>query len=142
MPPGWSGARHTRWIGTLRDGPEIDAPGALDRSLAQSLAGIAIRIPPLRERPLAIGAFAADTALEWCTLHGERSRQFSPGAIDALRDYPWPGNLRELEAVLDQRLRSVRPLAPDPPAPGHEERLEALRALGYVEEQQPAGRQP
>jgi DNA-binding NtrC family response regulator len=106
MPPGWSGARHTRWIATLGDGPEGDAPGALDRSLAQSLAGVAIRIPPLRERPLAIGAFAADTALEWCTLHGERSRQFSPGAVDALRDYPWPGNLRELEAVVTHTLAS------------------------------------
>lgn len=104
MPPGWSGARRTRWIATLGDGLEDDAPGSLDQSLAQSLAGIAIRIPPLRERPLAIGAFAADTALEWCTLHGERPRQFSPGAVDALRDYPWPGNLRELEAVVTRTL--------------------------------------
>lgn len=104
MPPGWRGSRRTRWIATLGDDPEDDAPGSLDRALAQSLAGIAIRIPPLRERPLAIGAFAADTALEWCTQHGERSRQLSAGAVDALRDYPWPGNLRELEAVVTRTL--------------------------------------
>ena len=103
-PPGLTGARPNRWVATLGDDPDAGREGALDPSLAQSLAGIAIRIPPLRERPLAIGTFVADTALEWCTTHGERPRQFSPAAIDALRDYPWPGNLRELEAVVARTL--------------------------------------
>jgi DNA-binding NtrC family response regulator len=102
IPPGLSGARRTRWVATL--GEHAGGGGALDPSLAQSLAGIAIRIPPLRDRPPAIGNFVAETALEWCTTHGERPRRFSPAAIDALRDYPWPGNLRELEAVVARTL--------------------------------------
>jgi DNA-binding NtrC family response regulator len=104
MPPGLTGPRRTRWVATLGDVPEPGTEGALDGSLAQSLAGIALRIPPLRERPLAIGSFAAETVLEWCKIHGERPRQFSPAALDALRDYPWPGNLRELEAVVTRTL--------------------------------------
>jgi DNA-binding NtrC family response regulator len=102
IPTGLSGARRTRWIATLGD--DASAGGALDPSLAQSLAGIAIRIPPLRDRPAAIDSFFADTALAWCSTHGERPRHFSPAAIDALRDYPWPGNLRELEAVVARTL--------------------------------------
>jgi DNA-binding NtrC family response regulator len=104
MPSGLSGARRIRWIATVGDGPDGGSEGGLDPSLAESLAGISIRIPPLRERPLAIGSFATDTALAWCTSHGERPRQFSPAAIDALRDYPWPGNLHELEAVVTRTL--------------------------------------
>jgi signal transduction histidine kinase len=104
MPPGLTGARRARWIATLGDFPDRGGESALDQSLAQSLAGIAIRIPPLRERPLAIGSFVAETVLEWCKTHGERPRQFSPAALDALRDYPWPGNLRELEAVVTRTL--------------------------------------
>jgi len=104
MPTGLTGARRTRWIATVGDGPDGDGEGGLDPSLAESLAGISIRIPPLRERPLAIGSFATDTALAWCATHGERPRQFSPAAIDALGDYPWPGNLHELEAVVTRTL--------------------------------------
>lgn len=104
MPPGLTGARRARWIATLGDFPDRGGESALDRSLAQSLAGISIRIPPLRERPLAIGSFVAETVLEWCKTHGERPRQFSPAALDALRDYPWPRNLRELEAVVTRTL--------------------------------------
>jgi len=104
MPPGLSGARRARWVATLGEFPDRSDQGALDPSLAQSLAGIAIRLPPLRERPLAIASFAAETLLEWCKTHGERPRQFSPAALDALRDYPWPGNLRELEAVVTRSL--------------------------------------
>jgi DNA-binding NtrC family response regulator len=104
MPPGLTGARRTRWVATLGDFPDRGSGGGLNRSLAQSLAGIAIRIPPLRERPLAIGTFATETVLEWCKTHGERPRRFSPAALDALRDYPWPDNLRELEAVVTRSL--------------------------------------
>ena len=108
MPPGLTAARPVRWIATLEDAP---SGSALDPRLAQSLAGISIRIPPLRERPLAIGSFVAETAREWCATQGERPRQFSPAALDSLRDYPWPGNLCELEAVV------VRTLCAGPPDP-------------------------
>jgi len=104
IPPGLTGARRVRWIATLGDLPDRGGENGLDPSLVQSLAGISIRIPPLRQRPLAVGGFAAETALEWCRTHAERPRQFSLAALDALRDYPWPGNLRELEAVVTRTL--------------------------------------
>jgi signal transduction histidine kinase len=104
MPSGLTGARRTRWIATVGDGRDEESEGGLDPRLALSLAGISIRIPPLRERPAAIEPFAADTAVAWCTIHGEQPRQFSPAALEALRDYPWPGNLSELEAVVTRTL--------------------------------------
>jgi DNA-binding NtrC family response regulator len=104
MPPGLASARSLRWVATLGDDGSGSGDHVLDPGLAQSLAGLTIRIPPLRERPLAISDLVSDTVREWCAAQGERPRQFSPSALEAMRDHPWPGNLRELEAVVRQTL--------------------------------------
>ena len=105
-------ARRLRWIATAGD--EIlgrTAPG-LAPELAEVLAGLAQRLPPLRERaPEAVLRFAADTMLAWCRARGERPRSLAPDAEQALLEYPWPGNHRELEAVL---ARSLAAEAGDP----------------------------
>ncbi len=99
-----------RWVGTADDDDEGDglAPG-----LGAALGALVIRIPPLRERPALIEPFASDAARAWAQSHGERPRRFSAEALEALRLYPWPSNLRELEAVLFRTLAS-RPEDPIP----------------------------
>ncbi len=87
-----------RWIGTARDA------AAVEPSLRQVLAGLCLRIPPLRERIQSVVSFTHATAREWCRARGERNREFHAGAIAVLEEYPWPGNLRELEAVIVQTL--------------------------------------
>jgi len=99
-----------RWVGTADDDGEEDV---LTPGLAAALGGLVIRIPPLRERPGLVEPFAADAALAWAQNHGERPRRFSAEALESLRHYPWPGNLRELEAVLFRTLAS-RPEDPIP----------------------------
>jgi len=60
---------------------------------------VPIHIPPLRDRPEDIpllirhfvNIFAPDKPLE-----------FTPGAMNLLMDYPWPGNIRELKNMMER----------------------------------------
>jgi DNA-binding NtrC family response regulator len=98
-PPDPLGCAGLRWIGSAGGD---DA--ALENGLRTELGAFTLRIPPLRERGSAIAAFAIDTAHAWCERRRERTRRFGEDAIAVLEDYPWPGNLRELEGVVIQTL--------------------------------------
>jgi len=101
-------ARVARWIGTSGDEPAPGSESALIPALRYALGGIPMRIPTLRERPERIAVFAADTALAWCSARQQRPRLFAEDALTALTEYPWPLNLRELEAVVIQTLAASR----------------------------------
>jgi hypothetical protein len=103
-------------MATAGDEPALGA-GGLAPELAEAIAGLAVRLPPLRERPPeAIERLAADTALAWCRAHGERPRRLSPETVAVLIDHPWPGNHRELEAVVARTLAAE---GADPIRPEH-----------------------
>ena len=91
-----------RWLASL----DANAP-ALDTQLARALATIEIRLPALRERSEQIEPIAASIAAAWARARREAPRGFSPEALAFLREYPWPGNLRELEAVVEQSLAAT-----------------------------------
>ncbi len=63
---------------------------------------IAISLPPLRERkqdiPALVDHFLGGIALET----GLPRRDFSPGALELLAGYEWPGNIRELENIVQR----------------------------------------
>ncbi len=101
----------------------------LDPGLADALAGLVIRIPPLRARAASIAAFVADLARAWARARGERPRQFSRDALDALAAMPWPGNHRELEGVVGRTLAGT--LAD--PVRVEELRFEDAGGLGLAE---------
>ncbi len=107
-PPRAARARVSRWIGTCGDERALGAASALDAALRDALAGIPIRTPCLREHPERIAAFAADTALAWCGARRQRPPHFADDALSVLAEYPWPRNLRELEAVVVQTLAASR----------------------------------
>ncbi|MEX0727596.1 MAG: sigma-54 dependent transcriptional regulator [Planctomycetaceae bacterium] len=54
-------------------------------------------LPPLRERPLDIVPLALRFIEENCIQHGLTVKRVHRYFLDALRSYPWPGNLRELK---------------------------------------------
>jgi NtrC-family two-component system response regulator AlgB len=62
---------------------------------------IAIRVPPLRERPRDMKQIAADCLRFFSSQCGKRLTSFAPEAQAAFDRYPWPGNLRELRNVIE-----------------------------------------
>jgi len=112
-PPGALGRTlRLRWLATASDDVLGQRAPGLAPELAEALAGLSQRLPPLRERPPDVRLrFAADTMLAWCRARGERPRGLAPDAQEAIVEYPWPGNHRELEAVL---LRTLAAEGVDP----------------------------
>jgi DNA-binding NtrC family response regulator len=112
-PAGSLPALRRRWIATAG---EEGVPGrGIEPALLQALAGISLRIPPLRERTDFLPNLVRNTADAWCRARGEAPRRFGEDALAALEEYPWPGNLRELEAVVSQSLAAgtANPLGPE-----------------------------
>ena len=48
---------------------------------------------------------------------GREVREVAPEAMERLRGYPWPGNIRELQSVLKQALLPVDRPGPGPGVP-------------------------
>lgn len=68
------------------------------------IAGARLHIPPLRERPEEIGPLLRWLIQCHATETGRRELRFTSGAMAALQNYAWPGNLiemRNLIAALD-----------------------------------------
>lgn len=61
-----------------------------------------IAVPPLRERQADIAAMAAAMLERFGTLHGKRLAGISDKALKAMKQYPWPGNIRELENMVER----------------------------------------
>ncbi len=86
--------------GTTADLAAAVEAGRLLEELHCALATMVITLPPLRERkadlPLLVERLLPRTAAE----DGRPITGLTPDAWEFLRDYRWPGNLRELFAVL------------------------------------------
>ena len=65
------------------------------------LAGYAIRTPSLLERMSDLPELARHFLYEFGTRHRMGALTISPAALDVLMAHHWPGNIRELRAVLE-----------------------------------------
>lgn len=99
LPPSTAPSRRVRWVAS-------DVGEGIEPGLLRALAGLKVRIPALRERPEHIASLVAATSESWCRSRGVAGRRFGEHALSVLEEYPWPGNLRELEAVVEQTLAS------------------------------------
>ena len=98
---------------TNEDLPRLAGDGNFRMDLLDRLAFDVITLPPLRERaediPLLADYFAINMA-------SELERGYFPGftepARQALLDYPWPGNLRELKNVVERAVYRAPPEQP------------------------------
>jgi two-component system response regulator PilR (NtrC family) len=97
-PEGAVRSARVRWIASASD------DGPLDPGLRRALSGLTVRIPPLRERLELVPNLANGAAAAWCDTRGQRPRRFGEHALAVLEEYPWPGNLQELESVVAQSL--------------------------------------
>src|ERR1019366_8883060 len=76
--------------------------GRFREDLYYRLNVIAILMPPLRERVGDVMRIADSYLRFFLRQCGKQLRGFSREAAQALRQYPWPGNLRELRNVIER----------------------------------------
>jgi transcriptional regulator with PAS, ATPase and Fis domain len=83
--------------------------GRFREDLYYRLNVLPIELPPLRERPEDIHLFI-DHFLEAAALtNGREGIGILPSAVALLAAYPWPGNIRQLENVLEQMVVMAGP---------------------------------
>jgi NtrC-family two-component system response regulator AlgB len=76
--------------------------GRFREDLYYRLHVIAVPLPPLRERPGDLLKIAERCLHFFSAQCGKQLKGFSPAAEAVLRQYAWPGNLRELRNVIER----------------------------------------
>ena len=97
-----SGQRPRLIAGTSRDLDEVIASGAMQKDLLDLFNAVFIKLPPLRERkediPLLINHFLYnDSPAATTQIYG-----ITPAALNILLQYHWPGNLIQLQNVIER----------------------------------------
>ena len=87
---------------THRDLPAMVEAQTFREDLYYRLAVFPIVIPPLRDRPADIRAFAEYFAERAANRFGLRPVPVSDDDVRVLSEYRWPGNVREIAAVMDR----------------------------------------
>ena len=87
---------------TNRDLQEGIKTGAFREDLYYRIAVITIHMPALRERAEDIGMLADFFLNNYVEKSGKRITGISPEAMRRLESYNWPGNIRQLENVLER----------------------------------------
>lgn len=82
------------------------AQGSFRPDLYYRLSTFSITIPPLRERNRDI-PLVADRILRRLSMQLHYPLLLGQGVIEVLKRYPWPGNVREMEAVLGRAATQV-----------------------------------
>lgn len=88
--------------------------GRFREDLYYRLSVFPLRLPPLRERLDDLETLADNVLAEQARKTGLRRRRLLPSALDKLKGYAWPGNIRELANVLERAtiLTNERDLGP------------------------------
>src|SRR6188508_2008572 len=87
---------------THRDLPAMVESQAFREDLYYRLSVFPIVIPPLRDRPSDIRVFAEYFAERAANRFGLRAMPISDDDVRILTEYRWPGNVREMAAVMDR----------------------------------------
>lgn len=80
---------------------EAMAAGKFRRDLFHRIAHITIVVPPLREREGDIGSLARHVLKNLQTKYQLNVFEIERAALDRLAAYSWPGNVRQLEGVVE-----------------------------------------
>ena len=78
------------------------ASGAFREDLYYRLNVVQITLPPLRERPEDVPVLADIFRRTVAEKQGRQLESFDRGALHLLSEYPWPGNIRELQNVVER----------------------------------------
>jgi DNA-binding NtrC family response regulator len=97
--------QHTdiRLITATNKNPRVEVDrGRFREDLYYRVAVVVIKVPPLRERPEDIPLLAEHFIRRFARVYHKPIRGIEPQAMERMRTFPWPGNVRQLEHVLEQ----------------------------------------
>jgi two-component system, NtrC family, response regulator PilR len=126
---------------------DMVAEGRFRQDLFYRLNVIEIRMPPLRECREDIPLLADRILDRLAKSTGRPTPTLTPAALEAMRAYPFPGNVRELENVLERTLAllagdvidvaelNLAPLAVEPDHPEISDELPLQDRLDQAEKQ-------
>jgi DNA-binding NtrC family response regulator len=89
---------------THRDLPELVRQGRFREDLYYRLNVVTLTLPPLRARPQDIPLLIDHFLRELAARHGRGPVAVDPDAQRRLLGYDWPGNIRELQNVLERAM--------------------------------------
>lgn len=75
--------------------------GTFPKALYDIVSRSVIRIPPLRNRKEDIGILAVHILTELSAVHQAKPKTLSKAAVDFLKSYEWPGNIKQLQTVME-----------------------------------------
>jgi two-component system response regulator AtoC len=76
--------------------------GLLRKDLYFRISTIKIKVPPLRERLDDVPVIASRFLVRFNEQYGKNIRDISPETVMRLVSYDWPGNIRQLESVIER----------------------------------------
>jgi len=87
----------------------VDLEAAVEKKLFREdllyrLNVVPIRVPPLRARATDIPLLVEHFGEKICRREGLRPKAVSPSAMERLMSYDWPGNVRQLEHVIERAI--------------------------------------
>jgi len=87
---------------THRDLPAAIEAGTFRSDLYYRINVFPIEVPPLRERREDIRLLVEYFLDRYCSKAGKSIRKLDRRSLERLRSYPWPGNIRELQNVIER----------------------------------------
>ena len=91
-------------VATHRNLEQLVDSGGFRRDLYHRVVVFPLNLPPLRDRSEDLSALVEHFARQVSSQNGWKPVPFAPAAIDTLREYSWPGNIRELRNVVERLL--------------------------------------
>ena len=91
-------------VATHRNLEQLVESGGFRRDLYHRVVVFPVELPPLRQRPEDLPALVEHFARQVSAQNGWKPVPFTDSAIDALKQYAWPGNIRELRNVVERLL--------------------------------------
>ena len=89
---------------TNKDLKEMVEEGQFREDLFYRINVINIVVPPLRDRKEDISLLIEHFMVRGCKEKGLPTKQFAKRALEKIFDYPWPGNIRELENEVERAI--------------------------------------
>ncbi|WP_168198204.1 sigma-54 interaction domain-containing protein [Crassaminicella thermophila] len=98
-----------RVISAINEDPQkIIKEGRLRQDLFYRIASLCLYIPPLRERPQDILSMGSFFIGKYNNMLNKSVKSFSPELREIMLSYHWPGNIRELEHIIENLMIRVR----------------------------------